>query len=324
MDTDGAFEGMLQRAWDRVCWRPSRHQRGRGMVLALLNTAEVGQMLGLEPAEAFDAALVTGGLPLICAEWPRGVGLWDFLGEALCDLVLALLVSAERSLAAEFPLQAQARKVLAAVGSGERTFTNIARAVGGIGATPLQRALELITNKRIGAAELPVSLRPSQDRRYGVTDPYLRFWLHLLGPSMEEIERGRGDLTLARIRENWTSWRDRAVELLVREALARILPDGRLPAAPAVGGFWTRTNNVEMDIVGAERAPVAKELLFVGSIKWLEQSPFDRHDLAVLHRHRAALTGEPVPVVAVSRGGVDCPGLDAVYGPADLLTAWPL
>lgn len=203
MDADGAFEGMLQRAWDRALetkpvllvligsdlsmmealnshGRPF-HQRGREMLLGPLNPAEVGRMLGLEPAEAFDAALVTGGLPLICAEWSRGEGLWDFLGEALSDPVSALLVSAERSLAAEFPPQAQARTVLAAIGSGERTFTNIARAAGGIGATPLQRALELLTDKRIVAAELPVSLRPSKDRRYRVTDPYLRFWLHLLG-----------------------------------------------------------------------------------------------------------------------------------------------
>lgn len=125
MDADGTFEGMLQRAWDRVLetkpvllvligsdlsmmealnsyGRPF-HQRGREMVLGPLNPAEVGHMLGLEPAEAFDAALVTGGLPLICAEWPRGAGLWDFLGEALSDPVSALLVSAERSLAAGFP-----------------------------------------------------------------------------------------------------------------------------------------------------------------------------------------------------------------------------
>ncbi|GAA1301635.1 hypothetical protein GCM10009647_017900 [Streptomyces sanglieri] len=89
--------------------------------------------------------MVTGGLPLICAEWPRGAGLWDFLGEVLSDPVSALLVSAERSPAAEFPRQVQARKVLAAIGSGEWTFTSIARAAGGIGATPLQRALELHT-----------------------------------------------------------------------------------------------------------------------------------------------------------------------------------
>nr|WP_282707168.1 DUF234 domain-containing protein [Nonomuraea coxensis] len=143
-----------------------------------------------------------------------------------------------------------------------------------------------------------------------------------MGPAMEEIERGRGDLTLRRIRENWTSWRGRAVEPLVREALARLLPDANLPAAPVIGGYWTRTNDVEIDIVGADRGPIAKELLFVGSVKWLENSPFDRHDLAALHRHRAALTSDPVPVVAASRSGTDCTGLDAAYGPAELLAAW--
>lgn len=160
-----------------------------------LNPAEVGEMLGVaESADAFDAALITGGLPLICAEWLNGAGIWDFLRTALSDPVSALLVSAERSLSAEFPQQAQARTVLSAIGSGERTFSNIARAAGGIGATPLQRALGLLTGKRVIAAELPLSTRPSKDRRYRVADPYLRFWLKLLGPAMGEIERGRGDL----------------------------------------------------------------------------------------------------------------------------------
>lgn len=343
MDADGAFEGMLQRAWDRVLekkpvlliligsdlsmmealnsyGRPF-HQRGREMVLGPLNPAEVGEMLDLEPASAFDAALVTGGLPLICAEWTRGAGMWEFLETALRDPVSALLVSAERSLAAEFPRQAQARSVLSAIGSGERTFSKIAH-VAGIGATPLQRSLEILVDKRIVAAELPLSTRPAKDRRYRVADPYLRFWLKLLGPAMPEIERGRGDLTLQRIRENWTSWRGRAIEPLVREALARLLPDANLPAAPAIGGYWTRTNDVEIDIVGADRAPVAKELLFVGSVKWLENSPFDRHDLAALYRHRAALTPEPVPLIVISRSGTDCPGFDAAYGPSELLAAW--
>jgi hypothetical protein len=105
-----------------------------------------------------------------------------------------------------------------------------------------------------------------------VADPYLRFWLAFLEPHMAEVERMRGDLTLARIEKQWASWRGRAVEPLVREALARLLPDGGLPAAPTIGGYWTRGNDVEIDIVGADRGPVAKRLLFLGSIKWLETS----------------------------------------------------
>ena len=139
---------------------------------------------------------------------------------------------------------------------------------------------------------------------------------------MPEIERRRGDLTLRRIASGWSSWRGRAIEPLVREALARLLPDATLPAAEAVGSYWTRSNDVEIDLVGADRQPVAKQLLFLGSVKWLENSAFDNHDLATLQKHRAAITDEPVPLVAVSRNGVSCSGLQAAYGPEELLSAW--
>lgn len=344
MDDGQAFEGVLQRSWDRYLSRKPVllilvgsdlsmmealdsyeypfHQRGREMVLGPLNPVDLAGMLDLEPADAFDAALVTGGLPLICADWEPGQDLWRFLSQALTDPTSALLVSAERSLAAEFPEQAQARTVLTAIGTGERTFTNIAKATGGIASTPLQRSLATLTDKRIVVGDLPLSTRPSKDRRYRLADPYLRFWLRFVAPYMAEIERGRGDMTLARIQRDWTSWRGRAVEPLIREALTRLLPDDSLPAAPVVGGYWTRTSTVEIDIVGADRAPIAKELLFLGSIKWLERSPFDDHDLADLHRHRAALTTEPLPLIAVTRSGATCRGLRAVYGPGDLITAW--
>ena len=344
MDTVDAFEGLLQRAWDRDLSRKPVlliligsdlsmmealnsygrpfHQRGQEMVIGPLSPFDVARMLQLEAAEALDAALVTGGLPLICASWTPGSRLWEFLADALADPVSPLLVSAERSLAAEFPEQTHARLVLAAIGSGERTFTNIQRAAGGIAASTLTRAVDLLVNKRMVAAELPVSLRPSKERRYRLTDPYLRFWLTFLGPHMPEIERRRGDLALARIRRGFTSWRGRAIEPMAREALARLLPDEHLPETGALGGYWTRSNDVEIDIVGADRAPVARRLLFCGSVKWLDNAPFDAHDLAALHRHRAAVTDQPVPLIAVSRSGVTCHGLDAAYGPADLLKAW--
>lgn len=344
MDPDREFEGVLQRSWDRQLsrkpvlliligsdlammealndYRRPFHQRGREMVVGPLNPADLATMLNLPAAEAIDAALVTGGLPLIGTEWQSGAGLWDFLTRELTDPTSALLVSAERSLAAEFPAQVQARAVLTAVGSGERTFTNIARASGGLAATSLQRSLTLLAEKRMVVGELPLSTSPSKDRRYRIVDPYLRFWLRFIAPHMPEVERGRGDLTVERIRRGWTSWRGRTVEPLVREALARILPNRALPAAGAIGGYWTRSNDIEIDIIGADRGPIARELLFVGSIKWLESATFDVRDLGELRRQRALLGADSLPMVAVSRAGVSCSGLDASYGPEDLLAAW--
>lgn len=63
-------------------------------------------------------------------------------------------------------------------------------------------------------------------------------------------------------------------------------------------------------------------MLFLGSVKWLENSGSDSHDLAALHKHRAAITDEPVPLIAVPRNGVSCSGLQAAYGSEDLLRPW--
>ncbi|MEU7850382.1 hypothetical protein AB0B69_23530 [Micromonospora parva] len=107
------------------------------------------------------------------------------------------------------------------------------------------------------------------------------------------------------------------------EALRR-LPGDHLPAqAATIGGYWTRTNDPEIDIVGADRAPVARHISFVGSVKWQENRPFDAHDLGRLPLHRSRLPGadESVPMVAVSRSGTAVDGI-RVLSAEDLLTGY--
>lgn len=182
MAEDDNLEGTLQRVFDRDLSRlPTLligigsdlammealneygrpfHQRARELVVPSLSPAEVRDLIGLEPAAAFDAYLITGGLPMICAEWQSGQSGADFLAEVVEDPTSAMLVSAERSLAAEFPTEAQARTVLSAIGSGERTFTNIGRAAGGIPQASLARSLELLQQKRLVVGDLPLSTTP--------------------------------------------------------------------------------------------------------------------------------------------------------------------
>ncbi|MEU6641185.1 DUF234 domain-containing protein [Saccharomonospora sp. NPDC046836] len=302
------------------------HQRATELVIPPLSPADVADMLALPAAEALDAYLVTGGLPLILDEWPRGVTVTDYLTDAVGDPTSALLVSAERALAAEFPVEVQARQVLTAIGAGERTFARIGRAAGGLPQASLNRSLRLLTTKRIVEAMVPLSTRPSRDTRYTVADSYLRFWLAFLGTHIAEIERGRGDLVLDRITASWTTWRGRAIEPVVRESLRRLPPDVLPEGTRVVGGYWTRTNDPEIDIVGADREPVAQAITVVGSVKWLEQRPFDLRDVARLMRHRAQLPGatDTTPLIAVSRNGAGVTPIEGVQvlGPDDLLSAW--
>jgi uncharacterized protein len=342
---DPGFEGALQKSFDRTLSRlpvllvligsdlammealntygRPFYQRGTEMVVPPLNPAEVADMLHAPPAEAIDAFLLTGGLPLILDEWPPDAGLWEYLESAVNRPTSALIVSGERALAAEFPAEAQARTVLAAIGHGERTFSLIGRAAGGLNPGALSRSLDILMSKRLVEGHLPLSTQPSRETRYHVADPHLRFWLSFIGPNMPAIERGRGDQVLAAIKRKWTSWRGRAIEPVVRQSLLR-LPAGTLPeGTDAMGGYWTRSNDPEIDLVGADRAPIAKKITVVGSIKWLENKPFDGRDLARLVIHRSQLPGadDETAMLAVSRTGSTVSGI-TILTPDALLTAW--
>lgn len=103
---DAGFEGTWQKAFDReLSRRPVLllgigsdlammealndygrpfHQRASELVVPPLGPGEVADMLGLEDsASAFDAYLVSGGLPLILDEWPTGASVQRYLAEAL-------------------------------------------------------------------------------------------------------------------------------------------------------------------------------------------------------------------------------------------------
>ncbi len=297
------------------------YMRATEMVVKPLTPADVADMLGLPAADAFDAHLISGGLPLICEEWPSGTSVEDYLKQSTNDPISGLIVSGERALSAEFPPEAQARAVLSAIGSGQRTFSSITRATGGIPQASLSRALQILLEKRMIVSEAPISTKPSREIRYHIADPHLRFWLPFVEPSMPEIERGRGDLVMDRIRRSWTSWRGMAAEPVIRESLRRM--DGLPEGTAAIGGYWNRTNNPEIDIVGADREPIAKKITMVGSIKWLENRPFDSHDLGELIVHRSKLPGADTstPLYTVSRSGSSV-GEVTVIDPTDLLEAW--
>ncbi len=301
------------------------YDRARDMVVRPLDPATVAEMLDLSEAEALDAYTVIGGFPVLALEWGRGRSLDEYLEDALTDPSSFLFISAERALAAEFPADLQARAVLSAVGADARAHKTILTRTG-LPQTSLDRALDSLVGKGVVNRLTPYSAKPSpKNRRYLVADPYLRFWLRFIGPTTDTIERGRGELVVAEVSRNWSAFRGRAIEPIIRQAVEHGLPDERFGVARHVGGYWNRTNTIEVDLVGGDTAPSARTVAFVGSIKWRDHQTFQRTDTAALTAQRAAVPGADTStaLVAVSRQGFESNiGLDLALTPDDIIAAY--
>lgn len=344
VDKDPSIESVLQAVWDRQLQRApvllvligsdravmdalSEHgrplyDRPREMIVEPLSPAEVGSLLGLPAAEALDAYLVIGGFPVLALEWGAGRSPEEYLAEALTDPTSFMVISAERALAAEFQQEAHARAVLGAIGADARVHKEIAKRTG-LSATTLARALDILDVKGVIDRVTPYSAKPApKTRRYRVADPYLRFWLRFVGPYIDEIERGRGAVVLDRLAASWNTYRGRAIEPIVVNAIERLLPDPRLLDASHVGSYWTRNGSAEVDLVGGDTKPVAKTIAFVGSIKWRSTGDFTRADTAALAAQRSTVpgAGPRTPLIGVSRNGFEASsGLELELGPDDLL-----
>ena len=95
-----------------------------------------------------------------------------------------------------------------------------------------------------------------------------------------------------------------------------------------VGGWWNRQFNPEVDLVGADQAPVARHLYFVGSVKWVG-TPFDDHDYAEMMRGAVQVPGftlgeTGVAVVSLSglAEGRSRASLSLVWGADEVLASW--
>lgn len=346
---DADIEATIQKAWDQLEHLPivlilvgsdlammsalSSYDRPlygrirRDLVVQPLNPSETGDLQALEPAAALERHLITGGFPRVALSWPKEASARNFISQCFADPGSPLIVVGERMLAAEFPSDAQARTVLAAIGSGEATFTSIANLTG-LGATSLQRALELLQMKKVVCREQPLSVPATQKNdRYRIADPYLSFWLRFVGPALGNVERGRGDLAEEKLWTAWDSYRGKAIEPLIREAIANLAPDARFGESSVFGSYWTRSNDVELDLVGVANSDRPKRVELIGSIKWRQREVFSKADLNRLMATSAKVPGtdSSTHLVAVSRSSFSKDAQKALHASldaADLLKAW--
>jgi len=295
-----------------------------------LDVAELAAISGLGAKEAIDAYHVVGGFPRLAQLWRPGWTLAEFLDRQLDDADSPLVATGRRIVEAEFPARIEARTVFSVIGAGERTYGNIASAAG-IASSNLRRSLTLLEHEKyVIRSDRPLSAAPSDETRYCVADPYLRFYLRFLDPARSELLRGRTTSVIARIRRDWQGYIGTAVEPFVRDSLERMDPASLFGAA-RIGSYWTRTNVPQVDLVGTDDAgpPTVR---FVGSVKWRDSDKFGRPDtndlLTMAVQDASGKGGVPgvtaaTPMIGVSRTGfMPNHGLGLTLEPSDLLAAW--
>ncbi|MHB8288601.1 MAG: ATP-binding protein [Acidimicrobiales bacterium] len=325
----GSDQAMMDRQFAHD--RPLFGRLDQTVVVEPFNPAETAQALGgvRTPMAVFDAQLVTGGFPELVAHARRFGSLTKLVEDALSRPHTVLSDVAQINLAGELADAGNIRVVLEAIGAdaiGVVNFSRIASTLGGSRAaeTAIVRAMDaLVGVKRIVAVDVPAGRRNERLKRYRIADSYLRFWFAFIAPHLRNIEVGRSDLAVRAFHSSWATWRGKAIEPLLREALLRLAPRLAPPldGIESVGGWWDRSGMYEYDIVASNRSSA---IVAIGSIKWREKGSFDPRDLATLGKARSVIPGaERASLVAVApQGATSGLAADLVLDAGDLLGAW--
>lgn len=223
-------------------------------------------------------------------------------------------------MAAEFPPDTKPKQVLRTIGTGEVAFNKILAQTGIQYPSTLTNALEVLAERRIVTRAEPLSVKPNRrNPQYRISDPYLRFYAAFIDESVEAITGGFWQPTLRRIQRNWTRWRGKAIEPVVRDLL-RNQWGNLMPEFDVIGSWWNTKGNVEVDIVAGDRAPTPSRIVAAGSIKWRDSKPFTQRDADELRQAVKLLPGadRKTALVTVSRTPIEATDVIAIT-PEDLL-----
>ena len=120
---------------------------------------------------------------------------------------------------------------------------------------------------------------------WSVSDPFFRFWFRYVYPNRSRLQRGRVEEVCEAILVNIDNHMGPVFEQVCRDWAGRYSTDPALAEAQDIGAYWTRTHDVEVDLVARGR----QGILAVGSCKWSSRA--DAHDLDRLLKLRGRIRG---------------------------------
>ncbi|MFQ6016282.1 MAG: ATP-binding protein [Anaerolineae bacterium] len=154
--------------------------------------------------------------------------------------------------------------VLEAIASGATRPSEIAQRAG----LPLSALTYYLNNLRdLGLVERAVPAtepRPERSRRafYHLADGFFRFWFRYVLPNRSLLERGQTEPVVRKVATELDTYTGPVFEDVCREQVWRLSETGQLPfTVRRVGGWWSRTAEVDLCAVGDED-------ILLGECKW--------------------------------------------------------
>jgi hypothetical protein len=288
--SDAGLESTIQRLWDRwdadgvpvlivLCGSAlsfmagllggARPTYGRSVYRPLLLPLTYRDTAAFAPASSSPSELierfaVLGGTPQY-QRWAGPRPLRDVIAKAILPTDAPLHSDPEHLIRAEEEIREPGPYfgALDAIASGYTTTSEIAGRL----AIKQQLADKFLSRLEdlgyIARAEPLEPGRKGARRAYWeIKDPYFRFWFRYVLPNRSRLARGRISEVAREIRADLSTFVGPVFEECCREWVARYSPLGE--SALEVGSWWSRTHDLEIDVVTLEKRGYG----VLGSCKW--------------------------------------------------------
>lgn len=146
--------------------------------------------------------------------------------------------------------------------------------------------------------ELRETIAGNGSATYHIADPFFRFWFRYVYPNRSRLQLGAGVETVyTDIMADLDNFIGPVFEQVCREWVMRYATPEQFPSCQKIGSYWTRTHNVEVDIVGMTKG----RFEVLGSCKWSKHA--DAEDLDKLIASRDLIRGAgTAPLYLFARG----------------------
>ena len=240
---------------------------GRRTGQILINPLSFKESRHFSPDKTFEEFLsiytITGGMPAYLLEIEPSLSIEDNIIKNVFSKTAFLHNEVEFILREEFREPKNYLSILKAISWGKRKFGEIVNEAG-LEKNVLTKYLMTLEKLYIIEKEVPVTEKTPQKSRKGfylISDNFFRFWFRYIFPHKSDLEIGKFDEVLRKIKESFTILEGLSYEKICREIIWDFSDE--IFHFERVGKWWDKNN--EIDIVALN--PESNEILF-GEVKW--------------------------------------------------------